>query len=114
MKIVIDARELRTSSGRYVERLLHYLQQIDHQHEYVVLLKPEDISGWQPTNPAFHAEVCPYKEFTFYEQSRFYEQLNRLAPDLVHFPFAQQPVLYRGAVVTTIQDLTTTRFRNPT
>lgn len=28
-KIVIDARELRTSTGRYVERLLHYLQELD-------------------------------------------------------------------------------------
>ena len=40
MKIVVDARELRTSTGRYVERLLKYLQEIDQQHDYVVLLKP--------------------------------------------------------------------------
>ena len=28
-RIVIDGRELSTSTGRYVERLIHYLQKID-------------------------------------------------------------------------------------
>ena len=28
-KIAIDAREIGTSTGRYVERLIHYLQKID-------------------------------------------------------------------------------------
>jgi len=33
-KIAIDARELRQSTGRYVERLIHYLQQIDHADDH--------------------------------------------------------------------------------
>jgi glycosyltransferase involved in cell wall biosynthesis len=112
--ILIDARELRTSSGRYVERLLHYLQQIDHGHTYVVLLTPRDMAGWEPINPQFHKVACPFKEFTFSEQTQLYKQIVNIAPDLVHFPFAQQPVRYRGLTVTTIQDLTAIRFRNPT
>jgi len=114
MKILIDARELRTSSGRYVERLLHYLQQIDHEHDYVILLKPQDINEWEVTNPKFQKVVCPYKEFTFSEQTKLYKQIKNINPDLVHFTFVQQPVRYHGRTVTTIQDLTTTRFRNPT
>jgi glycosyltransferase involved in cell wall biosynthesis len=114
LKIVIDARELRTSTGRYVERLLHYLQQIDQEHEYTVLLTPKDIDGWQPTNPHFTKLACPYKEFTFAEQLGLLRQINSLEADLVHFAMTQQPVLYRGRVVTTIHDLTTARFRNPT
>ena len=39
MKIVIDARTLRTSTGRYIERLIHYLQKIDNKNDYVILLK---------------------------------------------------------------------------
>jgi hypothetical protein len=44
-RIVIDARELRTSTGRYTERLLNYLQEVDTDlsHRYVVLLKPKDL-----------------------------------------------------------------------
>jgi glycosyltransferase involved in cell wall biosynthesis len=117
--IVIDARELRTSTGRYIERLLHYLQLIDGQpdygpaHQYTVLLKPQDMAGWEPTNPNFTKLASPYKEFTFQEQWGLNKQIESLKPDLVHFAMVQQPVMYGGAVVTTMHDLTTTRFRNP-
>ncbi|HKR82346.1 MAG TPA: glycosyltransferase family 1 protein [Candidatus Saccharimonadales bacterium] len=113
-KIVIDARELRTTTGRYVERLLHYLQQVDHIHEYIVLLTPKDFDSWEPANRNFQKLKTPYKEFTFGEQLGFCKQLTDLHADLVFFPMVQQPVLYRGKVVTTMQDLTTIRFRNPT
>ncbi|HMH30876.1 MAG TPA: glycosyltransferase family 1 protein [Methylomirabilota bacterium] len=112
-RIVIDARELRTSSGRYVERLLHYLQQIDNDHAYKVLLKPKDMSGWKPSNPNFEAAECPHKEFSIAEQNGLLEQIDKLEADLVHFPFPQQPIRYKGKVVTTIHDLTTLRFNNP-
>lgn len=111
--IAIDARELRTTTGRYVERLLYYLQALDQQHQYIVLLKPQDIDGWVPSNPNFKKLVCPHKEFTFDEQTGFKRQLEALRPDLVHFPMVQQPVRYRGKTVTTMNDLTTIRFKNP-
>jgi glycosyltransferase involved in cell wall biosynthesis len=113
LRIVIDARELRTSSGRYVERLLHYLQQIDHEHDYQILLKPEDMAGWQPSNSNFVPVACPHKEFSWDEQLGLKRQIETLRPDLVHFCFAQQPILYHGHKVTTLHDLTTLRFRNP-
>lgn len=111
--IVIDARELRTSSGRYVERLLNYLQDIDSEHKYSVLLKPEDVAGWNPTNDKFTKVTCPHKEFSFGEQFGFAQQIKSLKPDLVHFTFAQQPAFYKGKTATTIHDLTTLRFTNP-
>lgn len=113
MKIVIDARELRTSTGRYVERLLHYLQKLDNQNNYVVLLKPQDFEDWIPNNPKFTKLACPYKEFTFGEQIGLWRQVSKLKPDLVHFAMTQQPVLYHGKVITTIHDLTTARYTNP-
>ncbi len=112
-KIVIDARELRTSTGRYIERLLYYLQDIDHDNDYTVLLKPQDVAGWTPKTQNFSKLDCPYKEFTFSEQLGFKKQLDKLQADLVHFGMTQQPVRYRGKVITTIHDLTTLRFQNP-
>ncbi|HEY5267605.1 MAG TPA: glycosyltransferase family 1 protein [Candidatus Saccharimonadales bacterium] len=112
-KIVIDARELRTSTGRYIERLLHYLQQIDTDNSYTVLLKPKDFDTWEPVNRKFHKLACPYKEFSFNEQLGFLIQLHELKPDLVHFGMVQQPILYTRKVVTTIHDLTTAKFGNP-
>ena len=114
MKIAVDARELRTSSGRYVERLLEYLQDIDTENDYVIILTQKDFDGWAPKNPKFTKVVTVYKEFTFGEQIGFCRQITNIGADIVHFPMVQQPIMYRGTVVTTLQDLTTCRFRNPT
>jgi glycosyltransferase involved in cell wall biosynthesis len=112
-RIAIDARKMDTGAGRYTERLLHYLQKIDHTNQYAVLLKPSDYKTWQPENDNFTKLECPFKEFTFEEQFAFKKQLKKLKPDLVHFTMVQQPILYRGKVVTTMHDLTTARFNNP-
>jgi glycosyltransferase involved in cell wall biosynthesis len=112
-KIVLDARELRTSSGRYIERLLYYLQELDTTNEYVALLKTKDLDSWQPNNQRFSKLACDHKEFSFDEQLGFKKQLDNLQADLVHFPMVQQPVFYKGHVVTTMNDLTTIRFGNP-
>jgi glycosyltransferase involved in cell wall biosynthesis len=112
-KIVVDARELRTSSGRYVERLLNYLQLIDDSNRYEVLLKPIDVDNWSTSNSNFQKVNCAIKEFTFPEQTALRKQIIRLKPDLVHFAFPQQPIWYRGKTITTVHDLTTLRFNNP-
>lgn len=112
-RIVIDARELRTSTGRYMERLLHYLQKIDRKHEYIILLKPQDIASWSPSHANFSKLVCPHDEFGFSEQIGLKKQLDGLRADLVHFGMVQQPIWYHGKVVTTVHDLTTMRFDNP-
>lgn len=111
--IVIDARNLPFSTGRYVEMLLRYLEKLDREHRYSVLMYPDKMDRWRPTNPNFTAVPCPYKEFSFAEQLGMKRQLESLQPDLVHFSMVQQPILYRGRVVTTMHDLTTVRFRNP-
>ena len=114
MKIAIDARGLRTSSGRYVERLIHYLQQVDQHNHYLIMLSQKDFDTWQPTNPNFSKVICPHKEYSFDEQIGFKRQLDDLGLDLVHFAMVQQPAWYYASpVITTMQDLTTIRFRNP-
>lgn len=71
-----------------------------------------DLDAFQTTKN-FTKVAADHKEFTFDEQLGYLRQLNKLGADLVHFPMVQQPILYRGKVVTTMQDLTTIRFRNP-
>lgn len=113
-KIVIDARELKaTGTGTYVRHLLTELQRLDRTNTYIVLLKPKDMDSWEPGNKNFSKLASPYKEFTFSEQFGLWRQLRKLKPDLVHFIMVQQPLLYRGKTVTTMHDLTTARFRNP-
>lgn len=113
MKIVICSREWSSSTGRYARQLVKYLEKIDTQNNYIVLLRPNDMDSWQPSNPRFTKLSCPYKEFGFGEQLGLAKQIRSLKPDLVHFTMVQQPIRYRGKVVTTMNDLTTLRFRNP-
>lgn len=112
-KIVIDAREYSSSTGRYVSKLIEYLEKIDQENNYLILIKEKDFELYKPTNPNFTKILCPYKEFTFAEQLNFAKQLYALKADLVHFPIVQQPILYLKRSLTTIQDLTTIRFNNP-
>jgi len=115
-RIVIDAREYPTSTGRYIRKLLEYLEKIDggsDEREYVVLLKSADFEAYQPKASNFKKAVADYKEFTFSEQFAFLRLIRNLKPGLVHFTLVQQPVLLLNPVVTTLQDFTTLRFNNP-
>lgn len=112
-KIVIDARESGTGSGRYVDKMVEYLHQLQPTHEVILLAKPHRLEYLRGIAPSFTVQETSFKEFTFGEQLGFRKQIEALHADLVHFPFVQQPIWYRGRVVTTMQDLTTIRFRNP-
>lgn len=113
MRIVIDARESGTTTGRYVDKLIENLQKIDIQNDYQILYKSHRLGIGLTTAKNFHEVACDIKEFTFAEQLKLKSQIKKLKPDLVHFTMVQQPILYRGAVVTTMHDLTTLRFMNP-
>lgn len=106
MHIAIDARIINSSTGRYVERLLHYLEKIDTTNNYTVLVREKDETFWTPTGDNFKVRVAEFDNYSFAEQTGFKKFLDQLAPDLVHFCMPQQPILYKGKVVTTIHDLT--------
>lgn len=103
--IAIDARIINSSTGRYVERLLHYLEKIDTLNTYTVLVPTKDLNYWQPSNPNFKVKAADFDNYSFAEQIDFLHFLNNLAPDLTHFCMPQQPVLYSRNHVTTVHDL---------
>ena len=106
MHIAIDARIINTSTGRYVERLVHYLQQIDTTNTYTILVPSKDLVFVTLRNPNFTLLAADFDNYSFEEQTKFKRFLDNLAPDLVHFCMPQQPILYKGGHVTTIHDLT--------
>jgi glycosyltransferase involved in cell wall biosynthesis len=104
--IAIDARIINSSTGRYVERLIHYLEKIDHDNTYTILVPTKDKDFYTPNNPNFSIQTVDFKNYSFAEQTGFLKFLNSLNADLVHFCMPQQPILYTGAHVTTFHDLT--------
>lgn len=111
-RIIIDARIMYTSTGRYVERLIQNLQKIDAENEYTVLLLKKDYATWTPMAPNFRKLEADFPSYTFSEQWRLWRLLNRLKPDLVHFTMPQHPILYRHPFVLTVHDLTLINYVN--
>ena len=112
-KIVIDARESGTSTGRYIDKLIENLNALKPAHEIQILTKGHRVNFVKSVAPDFEVIESNFKEFTFAEQIGFKHRLKSLKADLVHFGMTQQPVWYRGKKVTTVHDLTTIRFVNP-
>lgn len=111
-RIVIDARIISSSTGRYLERLLTYLEEIDTSNEYIVLVHKKDIRYWRSSNKNFTLQVADFANYSLGEQFGLARLLYSLKPDLVHFAMPQHPVLYRGNVVTTVHDLILLRVYN--
>ncbi len=110
--IVIDARVINTTTGTYVERLLHYLQKLDRVNRYTVIIPSTDSNYWQPTAENFSVRFGDYDNYSLAEQTGFKSFLDSLDADLVHFCMPQQPIRYSGKKVTTFHDLTLLRVYN--
>lgn len=104
--IAVDARIINSSTGTYVERLLHYLQDIDTKNHYTILVPSKDIDFFKPHAKNFTIKAADFKNYSFSEQVGLKKLLDNLKPDLVHFCMPQQPILYSGKHVTTVHDLT--------
>jgi glycosyltransferase involved in cell wall biosynthesis len=105
-RIVVDARTIASSTGRYAERLLEHLQEVDGENECLVLIRPADIDYWRPSAKNFSLVEAPFADFSWGEQWGLNKLLKGLSPDLVHFTMPQYPLLYRGRFVSTIHDTT--------
>ena len=110
--IAIDARIINSSTGRYVERLITYLQEVDTENHYSILVPEKDKDFWEPKNENFTVRTVNYDNYSFNEQLGFNNYLRKLNPDLVHFCMPQQPIAYSGKKVTTFHDLTLLKTYN--
>jgi glycosyltransferase involved in cell wall biosynthesis len=112
-RILIDARESGTSTGRYIDKLIENLALLKTDLDFSIITKPHCEAYIKSIAPKFDIELTDFKEFTFGEQIGFKKQIEAIDADLVHFGMVQQPILFTGKVVTTIHDLTGIRFNNP-
>lgn len=113
IKLVIDARQSGETTGRYIDKLIEYLHKLNPPYEITVITKTHREQYIKNIAPRFNVVTTDFKEFTFDEQIALKKQIETLNPDLVHFGMVQQPIRYKGKVVTTMHDLTTLRFLNP-
>lgn len=108
--IVIDARKIKSSTGRYAFELINHLQDIDHENLYNIIVYPDELDYVPIRNSNFSLVATTHKHYTFAEQLGFNRLLRSLKPDLVHFYMPQQPLLYTKPAVTTVHDLNLLRI----
>ena len=113
MRIGIDARfygSLGKGLGRYTERLIESLEELDTTHEFFVFLRHENFDEYQPKSARFQKVLADYHWYGLAEQLCFPWLLMKYRLALVHFPHFNVPVLYPGRFVVTIHDLILLRY----
>lgn len=113
MRIGIDARFYGTIGkglGRYTQKLIENIEQIDDANEYFIFLRIENFDEYQPKNKKFHKILADYQWYTLSEQLNMPGILNKYRLDLVHFPHFNVPVFYRKKFIITIHDLILLHF----
>lgn len=107
MKIAIDARMYGKGFGlaRYVESLVHGLEQYPSDFSYTLYMKPESIDGYRKAGGALEVIEAPFGWYGWEEQTKFLSVIYKGNHDLMHFPHWNVPVLYRRTYIVTIHDL---------
>ncbi len=113
MKIVLDARILGSEGagvGKYVDKLLTNLADLDRENDYVVILRAANYHFFNPGSGNFRKVLLDAHWYSFKEQLLLPPLLIKEKPDLVHFPHFNVPLFWRGKFVVTIHDLTLTKY----
>jgi len=113
MRIGIDARfygPLGKGLGRYTQKLVENLENIDQENQYIIFLRQENWNDYKPHNTNFHKVLADYRWYTLAEQINLPKKIRQSQLDLMHFPHFNVPILYTGRFVVTIHDLILTQY----
>jgi glycosyltransferase involved in cell wall biosynthesis len=109
MRIGIDMRMAGTGEGigRYIEKLVVNLMDIDETNQYFLLCdkNSEFVEKFEVTRRNFAKVSVSSRYYSWSEQTSFIAELRRLKLDLVHFASFNAPVLYPGKFVITVHDV---------
>ncbi|TSC95536.1 MAG: Glycosyl transferase, group 1 [Parcubacteria group bacterium Athens1014_10] len=113
MRIGIDARfygPMGKGLGRYVQKLIKYLEKIDRQNDYFIFLRKENFKDYQPRNPRFKKVLADCKWYSLKEQITIPFKIWQYKIDLMHFPHFNAAVFSPCKFIVTIHDLIITKF----
>lgn len=105
MRIAIDVRKLHDFGiGTYVRHLVEQLAQLDHETEYVLLCKRDDLELPERLGPNFRAVADASGQYSVREQLSIPANLLRTSPQLFHSPHYVLPALTPCPSIVTIHD----------
>lgn len=105
MRIGIDARKLHDFGiGTYIRNLLRELARLDHDTDFVLLCRPDDVNGIRALGENFRPVVERAGNYSISEQFRIPLALRREKVTLFHAPHYVLPPLVHCRSVVTIHD----------
>ena len=113
MRIGIDARFLGSKGkglGRYTQKLIENLEKIDPENQYVIFLRQENWSQYEPKSPRFKKVLADFRWYSLAEQMWFPAKIYRERLNLMHFPHFNVPIFYFKPFIVTIHDLILRHF----
>ncbi len=113
MKIGIDARfygPKQKGLGRYIQKLVENLEKVDLTNQYIIFLRRENWSEYQPSNPNFKKVLADYRWYGLPEQILMPIKIWQAKVDLMHFSHFNVPIFCLEPFVVTIHDLVLRKF----
>jgi len=113
MRIGIDARfygPKQKGLGRYVQKLVENLEKVDLNNQYVIFLRRENWSDYQPSNSNFKKVLADYQWYGLPEQILMPIKIWQARVDLMHFPHFNAPIFHLKPFVVTIHDFVLRKF----
>lgn len=96
--------------GRYVTNLVQHLSKIDGKNTYEIILRKKYYDELNFPNK-WRKHLIDDRHYSFKEQFSLPQLLNKLQPDVTHFPHFNVPVFYQRSYVVTIHDLSKNRSK---
>lgn len=116
MKIGIDARMYGPKCaglGRYIKQLILNLEKLDKENQYIIFLNKENFDSFNPQEKNFKKLLVNIPWYSWQEQFKFLNILNKEKLDLMHFPHFNVPIFYKRKFIVTVHDLIMYHFPRP-
>jgi glycosyltransferase involved in cell wall biosynthesis len=111
LRIVIDVRHIKDFGiGTYIRNLVAALSELDKHNRYLLSAFRRDVPEFSHLASNFETVVYDEPEKHRWEDITYPWFVRSLAPDLVHLPLNDVPLLMRNPYVVTIHDMSSFLF----
>jgi glycosyltransferase involved in cell wall biosynthesis len=111
LRIVIDVRHIKDFGiGTYIRNLVKALGELDQENRYLLSAKHADVPDLPALPGNFETVVYHESQRSQWDNVAYPWFLKSLAPDLVHLPLNDVPLLMRNPYVVTIHDMSSFLF----
>lgn len=111
LRVVIDVRHIKDFGiGTYIRNLVKALSELDTHNQYLLAANHKDVPDLPVLTPNFETVVYHEPKKPYWDNVTYPWFLKGIAPDVVHLPINNVPLLMRSRYVVTIHDMSSFLF----